>query len=115
MSSGEPDACTESGEVSAIAPSLHDPFALGETLARDMGALGHAVRRRSARFDPRVVAYLFRAGWQPVHALVTDPGSLVSLWRLQLESVSAGGFSVADARWREDGEYPDRYFPVLWT
>ena len=93
---------------------IDDPFALGDELASGMAELGEKLRRRSSRFDAAVVEYLFRAGWQPIHALRVGEKELLALWALALDSIASGRFGVADERWRTSAAYPDRFFPTLW-
>ncbi len=94
--------------------SLDDPFSLGEELADGLAELGDSMKRRSPRFRPDVVRYLFEQSWQKVRSERGEEKALLGLWELQLETISGGLFSVADNRWRRGKSYPDRYFPTLW-
>lgn len=76
---------------------------LGETLAN--------AHKTYAAFRPEVAEYLFERGYRPLRG---DPRLLEAIFRLQMESIGNRGFGVSNDAWRDNREWPDRYFPILW-
>jgi len=91
---------------------------LAGELGREIARLCLEAERRHALYRAPVVEHLFERGWRPLHARMGEGAearaALTSVWGLMLESVVTGRFGVSSDAWRENGSYPDRYFPRLW-
>lgn len=87
-----------------------------------LAALHEALRsgeRQSSAVRPEIAGYLLDHGLAPLHAALGAAGEspdalCAEVWRLMLASVSARRFGVSTDAWRENDDYPDRYFPLLW-
>jgi hypothetical protein len=95
----------------ALAPSPALLAALHETLLSG--------ERQSSAVRPEIAGYLLDHGLAPLHASLSADGEspdalCAEVWRLMLASVSARRFGVSTDAWRENDDYPDRYFPLLW-
>ena len=80
--------------------------ALGKTLSE--------AHRAYAAFRPEVAEYLFERGFRVLLSETRDPPLLTAIFRLQMESIGSRAFGVSNDAWRENPEWPDRYFPILW-
>ena len=95
----------------ALAPSPALLAALHETLLSG--------ERQSSAVRPEIAGYLLDHGLAPLHAALSAAGEspdalCAEVWRLMLATVSARRFGVSTDAWRENDDYPDRYFPLLW-
>lgn len=84
------------------------PYPLGvDTLAATLAD----AHRAYAAFRPEVAQYLYERGFRPLEG---DPRLLEAIFRLQMESIGSRAFGVSNDGWRDNAEWPDRYFPILW-
>ncbi len=88
---------------------------VGMALADVLGRTLDDARRSYAAFRPEVAEYLFERGFRAVErALPGEDALLHAMFRLQMESIGARTFGVSNDAWRNNPEWPDRYFPTLW-
>jgi hypothetical protein len=89
----------------ALMATLHETLRAGE--------------RQSSAVRPEIAGYLLDHGLAPLHAALSAAGEppdalCAEVWHLMLASVSARRFGVSTDAWRNNDDYPDRYFPLLW-